>query len=98
ALRRSKPAKNNVLHVQRQLFHAADRILNPGAHPMYDMKIGFQFLPKHSDRVQHAVLSIDVVMLNEGMEECVLCRNAYFARIDFYVLDVPFINFISVLW
>ena len=40
-LRRSEPAKNNVLHVQRKLFHAANGILNACAHAVDDMKIGF---------------------------------------------------------
>ena len=37
-----------------------------------DMIIGFQFLPEHSDRVQYSILSVDVIMLNERMEERVL--------------------------
>src|SRR2546425_5418929 len=88
-LRRSKPTKNNVLHIQRQLFDAPDGILDPGAHAMDDMKIGFQFLPKHPDRVQHTVLSVDMIMLNERMKECVLRRNAHLTRVNLYVLDVP---------
>jgi hypothetical protein len=62
------------------------------------MKISFQFLPKHPDRVQHALLSIDLVMLNDGMEEGVLRGNAHLTRIDFYVLHILLINFIAVLW
>src|SRR5206468_339464 len=48
-------------------------------------------------RVQHPVLSIHMIMLNEGMKERVLRRNAHLARINFYVLDIPFINFIAIL-
>ena len=64
---------------------------------MNDVKIGFQFLAKHARRTQHALLPIDVIMLNERMKECVLRRNAHLARIDFYVFDILLINFIAVL-
>src|SRR6266702_4779087 len=48
-LGRSKPAKNNILDVQRQFFDTADGILNPGTHAMDDVKIGLQFLTEHPD-------------------------------------------------
>src|SRR5216117_3224855 len=48
-LGRSKPAKNNILHVQRQFFDTADGILNPGTHAIDDVKIGLQFLTEHPD-------------------------------------------------
>ena len=35
-------------------------------------------------------------MLNDGMKERVLRRNAYLARIDFHVFDVLLVNFIAV--
>src|SRR5713101_1458217 len=38
-----------------------------------------------------------MIMLNDGMKERVLRRNAYFARIDFHVFDVLLVNFIAVL-
>src|SRR5213594_238138 len=56
------------------------------------MKIRLQFLPEHPDRVQHTVLPVDVIMLNDGVEERVLSGNAYLARVDFYVVDVPFVH------
>ena len=49
-LRGSERAENDVLDFERQLFHASDRVLNPRAHAVDDMKIGFQFLPEHADR------------------------------------------------
>jgi len=62
-----------------------------------NVEIGFQSLAEHPDWIQHAVLSIDMIMLNNGMKECVLRRNAHLARIDFYVFDVLLIEFIAVL-
>jgi hypothetical protein len=32
------------------------------------------------------------------MQECVLRRDAHFARINFYVRHILLINFIAVLW
>jgi hypothetical protein len=97
-LGRSQAAKNHVLHVQRQFFHASNGVLNPCAHAVDDVKIGFQFLPEHAGRIQHALLSVDLIMLNERMQERVLRRDTHFARINFYVLHILLINFIAVLW
>ena len=63
---------------------------------MDDVKIGFQFLPKHADRIKHAILSIDMVMLDNGMEESILRRDAYLACVDFHILNVLLINLIAV--
>ena len=64
-LGRGQPAKNDVLHFERQFFDATNRILNAGANPVNDMKIRFQFLAQHSDWVEHAVLAVDVIMLDD---------------------------------
>ena len=96
-LRGSEPAKHNVFDVQRQFFHAANRILDPCAHAVDNVKISLQLLAEHADRVQHALLSIDLVMLNNRMEERVLCGNAHLARVNFYILHILPINFIAVL-
>ena len=96
-LGRSEPAKNDILNVERQFFHAADRVLDPCPHTVNDVEIGLQSLAEHPDWVQHAVLPIDVIMLNNGMKECVLCRNAHLARIDFHVFDILLIDFIALL-
>ena len=95
-LRGSKPAEDDVLDVKRQLFDASDGVLNACPHAVDNMKIGFQFLPKHPDRIQHAILTVDMIMLDNGMQEGVLRRDAHFACVDFYVLDVLLINLIAV--
>src|SRR5439155_18511079 len=97
-LRRSQAAKNHVFHVQRQFFHTSNSVLNPCTYAVDDVKICFQFLPEHPDRIQHALLSVDLVMLNDRMEERVLRRDAHLARVNFYVLHILLINFVAVLW
>ena len=81
-LRRREAAKHNVFDVQRQFFHASNRVLDPCAHAMDDVKIGLQLLAEHPDGIQNALLSIDVVMLNDRMQKSVLRRDAHFARIN----------------
>src|SRR5437762_10343614 len=95
-LRRSKRAENHVLDVERQFLHAPDRVLNASTHAVDDMKIGLQFLPKHSDRIKDAVLPFDMVMLDDRMQKGILGRDAHLARADFYILDILFINLIAV--
>src|SRR5438034_556359 len=95
-LRRSKRAENHVLDVERQFFHAPDSVLNASTHAVDNMKIGLQFLPKHSDRIKDAVLPFDMVMLDDRMEKGILGRDTHLARADFYILDILFINLIAV--
>src|SRR5437773_3030948 len=63
---------------------------------MDDMKIGLQFLPEHPDRIKHAVLSIDMVMLDDLVEESVLGRDTHLTRVNFYILNVLLIDLIAV--
>ena len=95
-MRRSKRAENDIFDFQRQLFYASNTVLNARAYAVNDVKVGLQSLSEHPDRAEHAVLSIDMIMLNDGMQESVLCRDAYLARVDFYILDVLLINLIAV--
>ena len=46
--------------------------------------------------IEHAVLSVDVIMLDDRMQKRVLRGNAYFARVDFHVLDVLLVDFVAV--
>ena len=46
--------------------------------------------------IEHAVLSVDVIMLNDRVQESVLRRNADFARIQFHVLDVLLVDLVAI--
>src|SRR5207302_10294405 len=52
--------------------------------------------PKHHDWIKDAILSIDMVMLDNGMEESVLRRDAHLTRDNFHILNVLLINLIAV--
>src|SRR6202011_2923568 len=95
-LRGSKRAEDHVLNVERQFFDAPNRVLDACAHAVDDVKVGFQFLPEHSDRAEHAVLSIDVVVLDDRMEKSVGRGNAHFTRADLHVLDVLIVDLIAI--
>jgi hypothetical protein len=88
---------NDIFHFERQLFHAADRVLDSRPHPVNNMKIRFELFPKHPDGTQHAILAVDVIMLNDRVQECVLRRNAHLAGVDLYILDVLLIDFVAIL-
>src|ERR1700730_3700471 len=64
-LRRSKRAEDHVFDIERQLFHTPDGVLNAGPHAVDDVKISFQFFAEHPDRIENAILSIDMVMLDD---------------------------------
>ena len=61
------------------------------------MKIGLQFLTKHANGIEHAVLPIHVIMLNDGMKKGVLRRDAHLARIDLHVLDVLLVDLLVIV-
>src|SRR5438067_1105434 len=96
-LRRSQRGKDNVFHLQRQLLDTTNRVLNPGAHTVEDVKICFQFLTKHANGIVHAGLPIDGIAVNEEMEKRVLRWNTDLAGIDLYVLDVLFVDLLVII-
>ena len=92
----SEGGEDDVLDIERQFLHAADRVLNPRAHAVDDVEIGLQFLAEHSDRIEHAVLSVDVIMLDDRMQKRVLRRNAHLARVDLHVLDILLVDLVAI--
>ncbi len=63
---------------------------------MDDVKIGLQLFAQHADRIKDAVLPVDVIMLNDGMEEGVLRGNADFARVDLHVFDILLVDLVAI--
>ena len=64
---------------------------------MDDVKVGFQFLTEHANGIEHAVLSIHMIMLNDGVEKGVLRWNTDLAGIDLHVLDVLLIDLLVII-
>src|SRR5436190_3330164 len=96
-LRGRERGEDDVLHFQRQFLHAANCVLNAGPHSVDDVKIRLQFFPEHAHGVEHAVLPVHVVMLNNRMEKGVGGGNAHFASVDLYVLDVLLVDFLAIV-
>src|SRR5438874_2535577 len=92
-----KRAEHHILHFERQLLHAPDRVLNPSAHAMNNVKVSFEFLAEHTDWVEHTVLAVYVIMLDDRVEKRVLRRNADFPRAHLDVFDVLFVDLIPVI-
>ena len=88
--------KDDVFHLERQFLDAANGVLNPRAHAVNDVEIGLQLLPEHADGIEHAVLPVDVIMLDDRVQKCVLRRNAHFARVDLHVLDILLVDFVVI--
>src|SRR6187200_1454304 len=61
----SERGECHILDFQRQFLHATDRVLNPRSHSMDNVEIGFEPLPKHPDGIEHPLLPIDVIMLDD---------------------------------
>ena len=95
-LRGGERREDDILHIERQFFDASDRVLNPRSHAVDDVEIGLQFLAEHSDRIEHAVLPVDVIMLDDRVQKRVLRRDAHFARVDLYVLDILLVDLVAV--
>ena len=96
-LGRSERGKNHVLHFQWQFFDASNGVLNPRPDTVNDMKIGFQFLPEHPDRIQNAILPIDVIMLDDRVQKRVLRWNTHFTCADLHVLDILLVDLVPVV-
>src|ERR1700751_401739 len=56
--------ENHVFDVERQFLDAADGVLNPRPHPVDDVKVRFQLVAEHSDRIKNSILPVDMIMLN----------------------------------
>lgn len=61
-----------------------------------DVEIGLEPLAQHSDRAEDAVVSIDVIALDDRMQEGVLRRNADLACVYLYVVDVLLVDLIAL--
>ena len=95
-LRGGERGEDHVLHFERQFLHATDRVLDARPHAVDDVKIRLELLPEHADGVEHAVLPVDVIMLDDGMKKRVLRGNAHLARVDLHILDVLLVDFVAI--
>src|SRR4051812_4047713 len=75
-LRRREWIENDVEDFDIQFLDAADAVFDPRPDTMNDVKIGFELPAEHPDRIQDPVLTIDVVVLQNGVQKHVLRRDA----------------------
>jgi len=88
---------HDIVHFDIELLYAANRVLNPGHHPMNDVVIGLQLGAEHPERINHALLSIDIIALDDRVQDYILLRNRdllglVFDIPDFFFRDFAFIR------
>ena len=96
-LGRRERREDDVFHIKGQFLDAADRVLNARSNAVDDVEISLQFLAEHSDGIEHPVLSVDVIMLDDGVQKGVLRRNAHFTSVDLNVLDILLVDLVAVV-
>ena len=67
-----------VFHVDSNFADAADGALDPVYDAVNDVIIGFQFRATDPDRVDHALATIDIVLLQDGVKDVVVLRQTDF--------------------
>ena len=56
------------------------------------MKVSLELPSDHADRVENALLTVHVVVLDDGMQKMILSRNVDLACLDGHLLDVSIVN------
>ena len=74
-LRGGERIEDDILDLERDLLHAADGVFHPRADAVDDVKIGLELAAHHADGIEHALLPIDVIMLEDRVDEHVLRRG-----------------------
>lgn len=95
-LRGGEGVDHDVLDFDVGVGDTAECILNAGLDAVNDVEISFEFAAQHADRVEHAFLLIDVVVLQDGVDEPVLVGNVDFLGAGFDVLDVFVVDLFAV--
>src|SRR5262249_50632100 len=97
SLRGRKRVDDDVSWFQFQFLHTTNRILNPCPDAVHNMKIRLQFPAQQSNGVQYAVLSIDIVVLNNRVKDAILHRQTDLASIRPHIVQILLVNFLSSL-
>src|SRR5581483_2087724 len=87
---------DHVFNFEWQFLYTANAVLNSRSHSVDDVEIGFQLFTEHPNRIQHAVLSVDMVMLNNRMQKRIRRGNAHLARVYLHVLHVLLVDFVAI--
>jgi hypothetical protein len=62
-----------------------------------DVKISLQLGAHHPERVQNAVLTIHIIVLQDGVQEHVRLRNAHLPRRSLDVLEILFADLLAII-
>ena len=68
-LRGRQRIEDDVKHFRADFLDATDAVFDAGGHAMNDVKIGLQLAPEHADGIEHSIVPVDVVVLQDRMDE-----------------------------
>ncbi len=63
---------------------------------MDDVKVSLELPSDHADRVENALLTVHVIVLNDRMQKMILRRDVDLASLDGYLLDVSIVDLVSI--
>ena len=96
-LRARQGIEHHVFHFQGDLLDATDRVLHPRADAVDDVIIRFQLRAQHADRRQHAILAVDVIMLDDGVQKRVLRGDVHITCVALDLLQIVLVDFVAIL-
>ena len=96
-MRRGHGAHHDIGHFEVGFADAAQAVLNARLRAVHDMKFSFELAPNHPERTGHTLLSVDVVMLVDGMQEDIARRNTDIKRTLLDLLNVFFFDFVAII-
>ena len=92
-LGRSDGIHHHIVHIDIKFLNAADRVLNPGHHPVNNVVIGLQLGAEHSERIDHTLLTIDIISLDDRMQDHIFLRDRDLLGLVFDIADFFFGDF-----
>ena len=96
-LRAGQRAEDDVLDFDAEFFHAADARLDAASDPMDNVEIRLQHLSEHANWIQYAILAVDIVVLEDGVQELIGLRNANLPRSGLHIFEIVFADLFAIL-
>ena len=89
---------HNVVDLEVGLADAAQVVLDARLRTVHDMELGLEPAPDHAERTGHALLPVDVVALDDGVQEHIAGRNRDLEGALLDLVDVLVLDLVALLW
>ena len=83
-----KRSKHDILDLQLERFDTPQGVMNPGLHPVDNVKIGLKLHPFRLERVDDVPIAVEMIGLEDRMEENVLWRNGDFLCVGLDLIKI----------